>query len=559
MRNVKAKCALLGISIIINAGGYISKGYIKLGDSTKELSKESEFLIQSKSLDDVYDTLEDRGITKLSKEAIKAIESICDSEIDEVYEQKNNYYKIDKYNDDYINILDINKLNAIDAYANFEKIEEIDHQNTVYYDEEKNSIDWENLAYKIYLNGINPSQNDNLKSTVNLSIKEIKEKLKTMKKFLEKVKQDFPDYDVKELACNLADYSFLKGIAKNKANRIIATTSSDKVTYYIKKEKDMSKKISRQTDYHEYFHVFTNNCEDIKNETSVVKDGIHILTPYYPRYYDNIKEDDLSVKRYRYSFLEEIYAELYASEANKNNQLSYENYDEILDLIQVTLGLCENYQIDSILKDLLYRDPITFIKHFPVYGDDEEKYFLDNLRMLKSFDVILEMPDWYLYKVKEKKLDINAMIQNLEALSLNQISKTFFNNLILINETHKEEMTLKDNFYLIHIFRDMLVRAAHSIREINKSDDVNNSYRSTLIYLFADTPIKEYFFKYLSDKYNLSEREIILEYQTIDTYYLETEEHYELPEFFGDKVSFYKEIVNRSFSFSPDIALRKVK
>lgn len=104
--------------------------------------------MKSNSLDEVYETLEERGVTKLSKEAIKAIENICDNEIEEVYEN---------YNEDYINILDINELNAIDAYANLENIEVDNHCNTTYYNEETDSIDWEGLANRIYLNGIKSS------------------------------------------------------------------------------------------------------------------------------------------------------------------------------------------------------------------------------------------------------------------------------------------------------------------------------------------------------------------------------------------------------------------
>ena len=409
---------------------------------------------------------------------------------------------------------------------------------------------------------LNPPQDDELKKTKNLSLEEIKEKLKNMKDFLEYVKKDFPDYDVEQLACNLEDYSFLKGRIKDEDNNILATTTYNKVTYYIKKGMNNSKKRIKQTDYHEAFHVFVNNCEDIRNENIMIPDGINIKTPYYPSYYDNNKEDTICSKRYRYTVLEEIYAELYSSEATKTEQNSYHHYDEILNLIQITLGLNEDYQIDSILRDLLYKDPISFIKHFPVYGNNETEYFLDNLKMLKSFDILLKTPEWYIDKLEENNLDMKEMIINLKVMALSQISKTFFNNLIILNETHKEELSLQDNWYLLCEFSRYLLDVDRIINniynsKITKEEDI----------LYGDIEKNSYyldrkdFFKYLSRKYNLSKKYILDEYKKsswVDFLY----EDYKLPKLFKDKKDYYNDLFkNLQFSnnIPYNIVLRKVK
>ncbi len=556
MRNIKTKCALLGISIIITNARYISgMKPLKLGDKTRTLSKETEFLIQSKNLDEIYYTLEDKRDLNLSEEALCAIKDICDNEIREVYEY---------YNEEYINILDINELNATDAYANFEKIEEADHKNTIYYDEEKNSIDWEHVAHKIHLNGLNSPQNADLKSTESLSIKEIKERLKNMEYFLEKVKQDFPDYDVKELACKLEDYSFLKGKVKDKNNTVLAQTSQDSITYYINKELESnSKEIKTETDYHEDFHLFTNSCQDIieNEDISSLYGGIFVHSPFFPKYYNNEEADELAIIRYQYTFLEEIYAELYASETAKVSQSSYFYFDEILNIIQVALGLDEEYQIDSILKDLFYKDPIAFIRHFPVYGDDETNYFLNNLRMLKAFDILLLGPNrqsFYFDSIEKNGLKNKEAIMNFKLMSFSQLSKIFFHNLIIINERYKNEIEFQDNCYLIRLFEEMLYKASFAIDNIYEDHTNTMSSVENSSYELE----KEDFIKYLSRKYNLAEQRLMDGYEaSVCMNYINTD--YELPEFFGEKKDYYNNLMkylqNSTTSTPYNITLKKVK
>lgn len=527
---------------------------LKLGEGTKKepLSKESEFLINSKSLDEIYYTLDDKKELKLSKEALCAIENICNNEISEVYEY---------YNEEYVNLLDINELNATDTYANFEDIEIINHQYETYYDEEKDSIDWDSLAHKIYLNGLNSPQNDALKETYTLSLKEIKQKLKRMEYFLKVIKQDYPNYDVGELACNLENASFLKGKVKDKDEKIVARTSHYSITYYINKNLENKLKGKQEAiDYHEWFHFFINSCQDIIEIKNIVGlfDGVYIHSTFYPKYYDNNKLDELAVLRYRYDFLQEIYAELYSNDVANSEQFSYLNYDEILNMLQIALGVDENYQIDSILRDLIYKDPITFIKHFPVYGRDKTNYFLNNLRMLKSFDILLlgqDRQSWYYEYVEKNDLNDEEAIINLKLMSFSQLSKIFFHNLIILNEIYEEELSLQDNYYLMRLFEEMIYRSSSAIDNIYKYkigsvDD--SSYKLE----------KEDFIIYLSKKYNLQKQNIINEYKESNCIeFIKID--YELPEFFEDKKDYYNELMKflpfSSTSTPYNLTLRKVK
>ena len=63
-----------------------------------------------------------------------------------------------------------------------------------------------------------------------LSIDEVKEQVEWIEEFYNEVKSDFKDYDTKELACLLENYSFFKASTTN--GNIIATTSSDNITFY---------------------------------------------------------------------------------------------------------------------------------------------------------------------------------------------------------------------------------------------------------------------------------------------------------------------------------------
>lgn len=554
MIKLKNKLIRLGIITLALIKCLSKETNLKLSEGTKKepLSKESEFLINSKSLDEVYYTLADKKELKLSKEALCSIENICNNEISEVYEY---------YNEEYVNLLDINELNATDTYANFEDIEIINHQYETYYDEEKDSIDWDSLAHKIYLNGLNPPQNDKLKETSNLSIKEIKKKLKNMKYFLAILKRDFPNYDVKELACNLENYSFLKGNVKDKDENTLAWTTHDSITYLINKNLENKLDIKQEEiDYHEYFHIFINSCQDITEKENIagLYDGVYIHSPFSPEYYDNNELDELAILRYSYDFLQEIYAELYSSEIAQSEQTSYIELDEILNTIQITLGVDENYQIDSILRDLIYKDPITFIKHFPVYGRDKTNYFLNNLRMLKSFDILLlgqDRQSWYYEYVEKNGLNNDEAIKNLKSMSLSQLSKIFFHNLIILNENYKEELNLQDNYYLMRLFEKMLYNSSCAIDNIYK-------YRIGSVDDSSYKLEKEDFIIYLSKKYNLNKQDIINEYKESNCIEF-ININYELPDFFGDKKDYYSELMESMLFTSiytpSNITLRKVK
>lgn len=481
-------------------------------------SKSLEKVAGINQLNDVYSIKE----IPLSQESQDVIEEICNSSITGTNET---------YNSRYLDIIEINSQTATDAYVNLRDIQVLTHENTFFYDEKNNDIKWDLLAEHIYQNGLAKEQEENQGNT--LSLEEIEEKLKNIKYFVSKLRNDFPDYNIKELACKLNNYSFLE--KTNLSAR--AETTDSTITYNNNYEQTSG------TDDHEVFHIALHSCNDINNyqnsDISRISSGINIDTATFPEYQNEIVIDPLCAERYHYAFIEEIYAELYSAEVSDEKQNSYEGYDEILTTMQLALGLQDNYKIDSILYDLVYHDPIAFIKHFPVYGKNQEKYFLDNCKMIKSYDILLERPTNYI-NLLNSELKANYAtdgVKELQQMATSQLSKIFFNNLIVMNESYQDEITIEDNYNMIYLFEKYLGKTYQAIStvestrtgvylELNQNDSSFNVNRNT-------------FLQYLGKKNHLDE------ISTISGYFnFVPNDDYQFPSFMGkEKQGYYKQLL----------------
>lgn len=504
-------------------------------------------------IDPCYRSLTDRGILLLSDNAKEKIDQICQLDIADCYQE---------FDVKYLNALDITLENARDAYGNFQKVNAPFHIYDQYFDSKTNVIDWDGLAQQIY---------ENSKSYVvgeedidALSSAEVLEKVENMEEFYEELKEDFPSFNSDVLACNLEQYSMIEEPVSYAGSSYVALASTSdqlkNITYYdFNGEIDLSEKEIDAIDYHEDFHVFVDSCPDKEFYGHSHKEarhggGININTSYVLDEENDIL-DDRYQSRYHYPFLEEIYAELYSKEKMNMKQDAYPCYDEVLDVMQLTLGLNDEYRIDQILADIIYQDPLSFIRNFPVYGKDE-KYFVQNLQMLKSFNTALK-PDYY-YLLS---LDLDFDWQFCSVLrnsALHHLTKTFFNNLIVMNEKHFTEITLEDNYHIMHLFCKYLENADHAIQV--------NAYYLGNIEFFSDDIIdtvyqesRSIFFDYLSEKFQVDRSSILQQYSDFTDDKLD---EYSFPSFMPEvKREYYQELIaarNRDIFDDHGITLQKV-
>ena len=430
----------------------------------------------------------------LSEEALEHINSIYQEQLDNPF----------------IEILDINEQNATTAYVNREDVSE--HKNSAYYDSETNTIKWNELADRVYQNsqkraGVQENQID----YEPLEEKQIKIYLKEYEKLLNNILESYPDYDVEELACKLEDLAIMKANTDSIQGSYItlATTSQDQITFYPESLKEDA--LSQQsTNIHEGFHLLTGPCNDydsIPLTKGQTKGAVSVETPFlvFPA-----TMDDYCFERYYFPFISEIYAELYSKEYLNLGQNAYLNYDEVLDLLQLSLCLNQNYQIDSFLQDVVYQDSTSFISHFTVYGEDKTDSFLDNLKMLKSFDLVLTGPSTqFIEDVRKEGYTKEQAYATLTDGALLQTKKIFYSNLIALNE--QNTLTLQDNIMLMKLYDDVESSAYIAIQnEVFYKDDYAYFSKEDSL-LSQDNKIEEEFISYLEQRYGYTPNQIYAE------------------------------------------------
>lgn len=481
-----------------------------LGDCVTKLKYKKNNLIYQEDdkiteLSDLYLDLTDRRILLLSNNAKKSIDKISQCTLKNI-----DHSYVDSLKTDPIEILSI--------YGEFQEIKNLDlpwHRFNTYYNSSDNTIDWEGLSLQIYENG--RKRAEDFPMVRPFTLEETKEQLHKVDTMVDQVKQDFPCYDVESLACTLEAYSFLeKPLILHYAETDLCGIDYSNI---VKIDGYSPKQLDWIVD-HEICHALQMPC---------------------------IEEEKLErYRKYQSYFLKEIYAELYSSDVSKKDQSSKFIYDEVLDCLQLALGLSDDYRIDGFLADEFYKDPISLIKRFPVYGD-EDQFFLENIQMLQSLDVVLgKKSNLAVFNNPEKG---NSVLKNEVMVHL---SKIFYNNLIIMNETHFSDMSLEDNFYFMYLFRQYMDNMELAIR--------NSEEMSFEDICRVDAICKErtILFDYLSSKYEVPKENVMMQYAYFDSEQLE---YYELPSFMSnEKKEYYQALINernRSIYDPHNIPLQK--
>lgn len=158
--------------------------------------------------------------------------------------------------------------------------------------------------------------------------------------------------------------------------------------------------------------------------------------------------------------------------------MSYTDYNEALNLIQLSLALSDSYQIDELLKETIYNDPISFLKEFPVYGNDKEQFFFDTIEALRGLNILVNSQQASAYYYEDSTYTAETLSQ-VKTSTYEQISKIFYNNLIVLNEQHPE-MTLEDNIAFVKLFLrtkiNIPIDAEHVALKQSNNQETASSY-----------------------------------------------------------------------------------
>ncbi len=473
----------------------------------------------------------------------------------------------------YLEALEITPELASMAYTS-DWVEDDNHTNTQYYDAFNDTILWDDLAEQIYDNTVlNEKKNPSLLLPSKSYILRI---IDHFKQFYQQVKKDFPDYDTKRLACILENFFLQFENELHSTATAITTTDFEKtwISYY--SDYYSSFKKQKNIDCHELFHVIAGVCQDYCDDTysaEVFKYGsVDISTPMYY----NGEYDPLHSSRFNYDFLEEIYATLYSCEFTGSVQNSYIYYDEVLDLLQATLGLSDDYEIDCILGDLFTCDGKQFIQRFPIYNEDAVEGFIENLEMLKGIDILLGEDKAYQDYLNENE-DLPSydfpLGYSVSDTVEKRLVKLYFSNLIMLNEQHPEEMTLEDNLVFLHILDKELKNSGYSlyvafygstIESFGREafDEFVDNYDFDSHLQSSSGTILDYqneMLNYLSQRYQVDLNS--LEYRLLELNYT-LPENYTFPEFMGEgKKQFYNYLLtnDRNLEDTYDRVLVKSK
>lgn len=377
------------------------------------------------------------------------------------------------------------------------------HTYNSLYDEKTNSIKWEDVLNKITEN----SNNISCKSTTfeSLSEEEMSKQVELLQSSYNELIQQYPNYDTKELACKLEYYAIL--YSKEENSVVIAVTTNSSIIY-LESYKNLPDILKTDAIYHEEFHLLTRNCLDNNSNN---------LDNYIP------------------SFIKEIYATLYAAEINEYRQTSYLTYDEALDLIQATLALREDYQINDLLKYLVYQDSASLLQAFSVYDQNKIQFFMDNITALNGLDLLLNSTN------QEKYPDLvytKSTQQDISTSTFLQLAKLYYNNLILLNE-YQKEMTLEDNIAFFNLFDTLIEKIQIDNTYLIEEETSNTS----VVLLTEKENCQEIFIEYLEIKYNISKEEI----KSQITQNKIEDKDYEYPTFLGEeKKEFYQSLTEQN-------------
>lgn len=388
--------------------------------------------------------------------------------------------------------------------------------NTILFDEAVDVI-YKNSQESIYIKVSEDEQGEDIKQIcTGMSKEDIAYILSLFKDYYPEMKSKYPAIDAKEIACKLqggslyytSSYIFLR-----------AKTTYKYIVYFDSEQNIYTFDPTNSTSIHEFFHFICASCDCAFNPSMYHAEGVNIIAPEYSfndvGFEDYAKKD---LKGFAYGFIEEASAERTMFSYLGEMPSDCFDYQKVVDNIEFVLSLDENYPLDNYIDASLSHDPIQFIQEFPVGDANTKENFTDNVRMLVVYDSLLHYGD-----VNKKYIDAtlanctqeeqDQRISHLILYSQSQLTKLFFTNLIVLNETHPDKKDLSYYAYLMDIFYGKMQQTNEILSEIwdlPESCKVNEAYDESFYQM------KEMYINYICSYYQEETCRKILEEATKD-------------------------------------------
>lgn len=440
-------------------------------------------------------TLQEKGLENLSEQAKTAIQNVS-------------FYNTNPYNFLWVESFAIDDYFS-SAYTHPNVASRVsNHANSSLYNVLTHSINWKEAIDIIVQNGKQTEKDDETNTCTALSRSEVEIVISQLEKFTEDVVKEYPEYDLKHLACQLYNLSLVYRTPLENTSTL-ATTSYCRIDWYLN---EFGQKPILQTSLmlndHEFKHFLCGYCcDEISTGENVY------ITPSGVIYGANTSLN--------FSFIEEATAEEYSAEKNGKDCVNYYEKIAALETLKFVLSLQDDYEEDGFLKYGFLQNPLALVQQFPVL-DDQTYYFQNNLKMLASFNACLSSVPYVFAKNVSALPGYENFLENFEqkkeVLSVigtyasSELSRLFLTNLIVMNDT-KDDMSVSYNFYLMRLFEkrmDIMFLAMSDYQRFNMSSaNYKQIYNERL----------GSFFQYLSDKYQMDLadiRELYEEYSLSD-------------------------------------------
>ncbi len=453
----------LAVTQLTGCGKKLEQNENDIVNNTEILTESTEENIET--LDDVIVTYSEDGIN-LTQNGEESVE--------EIFNIENETTETDSF---YITQENVER--QIEEYLSQDELER--HFNTDLYDLENNDIFWDKAIDVVYQNSQKAPKNFQ-----SLTKDEISYVLSLLKEYCNNLKDTI---DMSEVACKLNDLSLYYGFDEVKELFHTAETTSKYIAYYDSNKDIHTFDPTDSTNIHEFFHFLCYGCSCEHDRSKYYANGINLVAPEYS--FDNgYKEnyEDLNLTGFEYTFIEEASAERMMYTYLGEMPTSYNYYQKVTDNIEFVLSLNDNYQLDSYVNNCLEKQPISFLRAFPVSDYNSQTNFTDNIRMLVVYDALLRYDfnrintnSKYFGDILDKCNSYDEEIQstsNLILYSQSQLTKLFFTNLVTLNENHPDKNNLEYYSYLIQIFYGRMNQTNTMFANLWDFDDVklNEAY-----------------------------------------------------------------------------------
>lgn len=467
---------------------------------------------QNETMDEIILTLEEKGISVDSNH--KSLFSDLNSNLETSNKTNDEFEKL------IISSLNIDKYFEEAFTSDVATVDVENHLDSNLYDSLNDDVYWDKLFDIVKTNNekfLSEEENNWLVELYDyevLSDEEINIVINYFHDFINQIKIDYPEFDMRGFTCHLSElklfhYNGINGnLLETWSNGLISVCKYDENYMDFSKMKDLFN--------HEFKHFISTGCIDKRESTTtILRTGININSEDY---------DYSSVFSWR--FLEEATAHQIATNISGNELLFYEDGCYLLDTIEMVNNF-SGIKEGSILEQSIYHNPISLLQQFMILGNNQEElqnWLMENLEMLGCYN-LLHSSDLYLYegafedingiafnedfKFKDDstvldKESYQKFIYTLEENANLHLLRLGIANISLMKQGRDEKLSLEDLIYLLKLLEYRInEQDSYSKRYYKLTIDHNQQYNNNYESLITS------YFKYLENEYgveNVSEK-----------------------------------------------------